>query len=117
MSPREKRTVRIIGERNIYLHLGNPAHHESITKIGKALSSPLRLKILDMLRNIRALPAGNRFDSGHPPVLRRAPCKDTGGGHLIVTETQRVRRLHAGLYLQHPVLSLRNLRFLHRLRQ
>ena len=30
----------IIGERNIYLHLGNPAHHESITKIGKA---PLRL--------------------------------------------------------------------------
>ena len=78
MSPREKRTVRIIGERNIYLHLGNPAHHESITKIGKALSSPLRLKILDMLRN-----------------------------------TAR----HAGLYLQHPVLSLRNLRFLHRLRQ
>ncbi len=56
MSPREKRTVRIIGERNIYLHLGNPAHHESITKIGKALSSPLRLKILDMLRNTARSP-------------------------------------------------------------
>lgn len=51
MPVREKRTVRIIGERNIYLHLGNPSHHESITKIGKALSSPVRLQILDMLRN------------------------------------------------------------------
>lgn len=51
MSGREKRTVRIIGDRNIYLHLSNTAHHAQIAKIGKALSSPIRLKILDMLRN------------------------------------------------------------------
>lgn len=51
MAGKEKRTVRIIGERNLYLHLSNPEHQKKITKIGKALSSPVRLKILDMLKN------------------------------------------------------------------
>ncbi len=56
MSYREKRTVRIIGERNIRLHLSNPSHRDSIVKIGKALSSPIRLEILSILRNnVRSL--------------------------------------------------------------
>jgi len=50
MAGKEKRTVRIIGERNIHLLLSNPSHHERIAKIGKALSSPVRLQILDMLK-------------------------------------------------------------------
>ena len=50
MAGKEKRTIQIIGERNIRLHLSNPSHREKITKIGKALSSPIRLEILDMLK-------------------------------------------------------------------
>lgn len=50
MAGKEKRTVRIIGERNIHLHLSNPSHRQRIAKIGKALSSPVRLEILDMLK-------------------------------------------------------------------
>ena len=50
MSIREKRTVRIIGERNPHLHIGNPAHHDAITRIGKAISSPIRLNILNMIK-------------------------------------------------------------------
>lgn len=51
MAAKEKRNIRIIGERNIYLHLSNPDHRERIMKIGKALSSAVRLQILDMLKN------------------------------------------------------------------
>ena len=51
MSSRPKKAIRIIGERNINLHLSNPSHRERITKIAKALSSPIRLQILDMLKN------------------------------------------------------------------
>ena len=31
-----KRTIKIIGERDIELNLSNPAHHERIASIGKA---------------------------------------------------------------------------------
>ena len=55
MAAKEKRTVRIIGERNICLHLSNPNHQTRIMKIGKALSSATRLKILDMLKYTPAL--------------------------------------------------------------
>ena len=51
MSAKPKRTVRIIGERNIHLHLSDLSHRDRIVKIGKALSSPIRLQILDMLKN------------------------------------------------------------------
>lgn len=50
MAGKEKRTIQIIGERNIHLHLSNPSHRQRIAKIGKALSSPVRLEILDMLK-------------------------------------------------------------------
>lgn len=50
MAKKEKRTVRVIGERNIHLHLNNPSHRERIVKIGKALSSPVRLEMLNILK-------------------------------------------------------------------
>lgn len=51
MTQREKKSVRIIGERNIHLNLSNLDHHQRIALIGKAISSPIRLKILDILKN------------------------------------------------------------------
>ena len=51
MSKREKHNIRISKNRDITVHLGNPEQIEHITKIGKALSSPIRLKILDILKN------------------------------------------------------------------
>ncbi len=51
MSKREKHNIRISQHRDITLHLGNPEHADRITKIGKALSSPIRLQILDVLKS------------------------------------------------------------------
>ena len=47
----KKRPLKINGERDIRLHLANLDHHEKIAMIGKALSSPVRLKILDILKD------------------------------------------------------------------
>lgn len=51
MSPREKHNIRISQHRDISLDLGNPDHFERITNIGKALSTPVRLDILNILKN------------------------------------------------------------------
>lgn len=51
MQKRKIKNIRISQDRNITLHLGNEEHNERIVKIGKALSSPVRLKILDILKN------------------------------------------------------------------
>lgn len=51
MPQKQKKAIRIIGERNINLNLSNPGHQERIVKIAKALSSPVRVQILDMLKN------------------------------------------------------------------
>ena len=51
MSRKQKAPVKIIGERDIQLHLSNPAHHDQIVRIGKSLSSPIRLNILNLLKN------------------------------------------------------------------
>ena len=48
---RGKTPIKIIGERNIALNLSNPSHHQQIALIGKALSSPTRLNILNLLKN------------------------------------------------------------------
>ncbi len=88
MSAREKRMVRITGERDIYLHLSNPEHHARIAMIGRALSSPVRLKILDILKNtVRSLKEiADLLDiplssaALHIKVLEEA--------HLVVTESQ-----------------------------
>lgn len=46
----KKRPVRITGERELSFHLGNPEHHDKIAGICRAMSSPIRLKILDILK-------------------------------------------------------------------
>ena len=51
MSQRKKHNIRISQDRNINLHLGNADHLERIAKIGKAISSPARLEILNILKN------------------------------------------------------------------
>ena len=51
MSTRKVRNIRISNNRNINLHLGNPEHHERICKVGKALSIPARLDILNLLKD------------------------------------------------------------------
>lgn len=51
MSNRKKAPVKINGERDISLHLSNLEHHEKIALIGNALSSTVRLKILNILKD------------------------------------------------------------------
>lgn len=83
-----KEPVKIIGERDIELSLSNPSHHEKIALIGKALSSPARLNILNLLKNtalsiqeianILSLPVSST--AAHIKCLEEA--------RLVVTETQ-----------------------------
>ena len=66
MSRKQKAPVKIIGERDIQLHLSNPAHHDQIVRIGKALSSPIDVyKRQDMgsllWRRPQKRAAGNAF--------------------------------------------------------
>ncbi len=51
MAQRTIHNIRISKDRNISLDLGNPDHFDLILKVGKALSVPARLKILDILKN------------------------------------------------------------------
>ena len=88
MSRKQKAPVKIIGEHDIQLHLSNPAHHDQIVRIGKALSSPIRLNILNLLKNtplslqeiadILSIPVSST--ALHIKILEEAK--------LIVTETQ-----------------------------
>lgn len=83
-----KEPIKIIGERDIELNLSNPAHHSQIARIGKALSSPVRLNILNLLKNttlsiqeiagILSIPVSST--ASHIRCLEEA--------HLIVTESQ-----------------------------
>lgn len=88
MSKKVKTPVKIIGERDIELNLSNPEHHPQIAIIGKALSSPIRLNILNLLKNtplslqeiasILSIPVSST--ALHIKILEEA--------RLIVTETQ-----------------------------
>ena len=88
MSLKEKRTVRIIGERNICLHLSNPSHRERIIKIGKALSSATRLDILDMLKNTPRSLQEIASILNIPLSSAALHIKTLEEAKLIVTETQ-----------------------------
>lgn len=88
MANKAKAPVKIIGERDIELYLCNPNHHERIVKIGKALSSPIRLNILNLLKNT-ALSLQEIADLLHIPVSSTAlHIKTLEEARLIVTETQ-----------------------------
>lgn len=88
MAVKEKRTIRIIGERNICLHLSNPDHQERIIKIGKALSSSTRLKILDMLKNTPRSLQEIASILNIPLSSAALHIKTLEEAHLIVTESQ-----------------------------
>lgn len=88
MSLKEKRTVRIIGERNICLHLSNPNHRERIMRIGKALSSATRLDILDMLKNTPRSLQEIASILNIPLSSAALHIKTLEEAKLIVTETQ-----------------------------
>lgn len=88
MSAKVKKPVKIIGERDIELHLSNPDHHEQIAKIGKALSSPVRLNILNILKNT-ALSLQEIAEILKIPVSSAAlHVKILEEAKLIVTESQ-----------------------------
>ena len=88
MSQKVKKPIKIIGERDIELHLSNPEHHEQITKIAKALSSPIRLNILNLLKNT-ALSLQEIANILNIPVSSTAlHIKILEEAKLIVTESQ-----------------------------
>ncbi len=88
MPGKAKTPIKIIGERDIELHLSNENHHEHIVKIGKALSSPIRLNILNLLKN-SALSLQEIANILHLPVSSTAlHIKTLEEARLIVTETQ-----------------------------
>ncbi len=88
MTRKAKAPVKIIGERDIELRLSNTDHHDQIAKIGKALSSPIRLNILNLLKNT-ALSLQEIANLLHIPVSSTAlHIKTLEEARLIVTETQ-----------------------------
>ncbi|MCD8369080.1 MAG: ArsR family transcriptional regulator [Clostridiales bacterium] len=51
MEKRKIHNIRISNQRDIFLNLDNPEHYDQILRIGKALSVPARLHILNILKN------------------------------------------------------------------
>lgn len=83
-----KEPIKIIGERDIELSLSNLEHHSRIAAIGKAISSPARLKILNLLKNA-TLSIQEIAQILELPVSSTAAhikCLEKTG--LVVTETQ-----------------------------
>lgn len=88
MAGKVKAPIKIIGERDIELSLSNMNHHDHIVKIGKALSSPIRLNILNLLKNT-ALSLQEIANILHIPVSSTAlHIKTLEEARLVVTETQ-----------------------------
>lgn len=85
---KSKKPIKIIGERDISLNLGNKTHHEHIVNIGKALSSPVRLQILNLLK-IKALSIQEIAEMLDIPISSTAhhiSCLEEA--KLVVTESQ-----------------------------
>lgn len=88
MKKSERKTIKIIGERNISLNLDNEAHHAQIAKIGKALSSPIRLKIMNLLK-INPMPLLEISEIMGLPVSSTAlHIKCLEDANLVITESQ-----------------------------
>lgn len=83
-----KKPIKIIGERDITLNLGNPEHHSHIASIGKALSSTVRLKIMNLLKStpMSIQEIANALDI--PVSSTAAHIKYLEDAKLIITETQ-----------------------------
>ena len=83
-----KEPVKFIGERDIALNLSNPAHHNQIIKIGKALSSPARLNILNLLKTTTLSIQEIASILSLPVSSTAAHIKCLEDANLVVTETQ-----------------------------
>lgn len=83
-----KKTVKIYGERDINFHLGNLEQHERIAKICKALSSPARLKILNILKNAAMSIQEIAHILDIPVSSTALYVKTLEEAGLVVTETQ-----------------------------
>lgn len=88
MPSHKKTPVKVIGERDISLHLSNPEHHDEIIKIGKALYSETRLQILEILKNA-SMSVQEIADTLKIPFSSTAlHIKTLEEAKLIVTESQ-----------------------------
>jgi predicted transcriptional regulator len=87
-SEHKKKSVKIIGERNIELNLSNPDHQERIAQIGKALSSPVRLQILNLLKTVPLSLQEIAEILSLPLSSTAAHIKCLEDARLVVTETQ-----------------------------
>ena len=88
MKTKHKAPVKIIGERDISLNLSNPMHHEQIVKIGKALSSPIRVNILNILKSAPLSLQEIASILSIPVSSTALHIKCLEDAKLIVTETQ-----------------------------
>lgn len=88
MTKKKRIPIKIIGERNIELHLGNAAHYDQITKIGKALSSTIRLNILNLLKNTPLSILDISSILSIPVSSTALHIKQLEEAKLIVTESQ-----------------------------
>lgn len=88
MTGSKKKTFKIIGERDINLHLSNLEHHEKIAQIGKALSSTTRLKILNILKDTVMSIQEIAATLSIPVSSTASHIKTLEEASLIVTESQ-----------------------------
>lgn len=83
-----KKAIKIIGDRDIALNLENVQHQERIIKIGKALSTPPRLQILNLLK-LKAMSIQEIAKTLNLPVSSVAlHIRILEDAKLVVTESQ-----------------------------
>ncbi len=88
MKTSDRKTIKILGERNISLNLDNTAHHAHITKIGKALSSPIRLQMMNLLKINPTSLLEISEAMGLPVSSTALHIKCLEDARLIITESQ-----------------------------
>lgn len=85
---RVKITPKVVREKNIELNLAASSHKEQIVAIGKALSSPIRIDILNLIK-ISPMPLQEIAETLHLPLSSTAMhIKCLEKAHLIITENQ-----------------------------
>lgn len=85
---KSKKPIKVIGDRDIVLNVSNPSDYEQISLIGKALSSPVRIQILNLLKN-STLSIQEIASALSIPVSSSAShIKYLEDAKLVVTETQ-----------------------------
>lgn len=83
-----KKAVKIIGDRDIILNISNPQQHAHIVSIGKALSAPVRLQIMNLLKSTPMSIQEIANALSIPVSSTAAHIKYLEDAKLIITETQ-----------------------------